>query len=154
MYEKTKINMIILDERLKKDEFKMGYAKPGDAGIDVRACVERPTRVNAMTSVLIPLGFKVHIGRDDIVAVLLPRSGMGHKNGIVLGNLVGVIDSEYQGQVFASCWNRNEYQDWIIEPMDKIAQMVFLPVIQAEFNLVDSFEESERGEGGFGSTGK
>lgn len=129
------------------------YATDGSAGIDVRACIENPLEINPGETHLIPTGFAVHINNPGYAAILLPRSGLGHKHGIVLGNLTGLIDSDYQGQVFVSCWNRGQMA-YTIQPGERIAQMVFIPVMRPEFIVVDEFGESERGQGGFGSTGK
>lgn len=147
------IQVKILDKRLG-DEFPLpDYATPGSAGIDLRACVEVAMELNPGETQLIPTGMAIYIGDPGIAATILPRSGLGHKHGIVLGNLVGLIDSDYQGQLFVSCWNRGS-EPFTINPGERIAQMVFVPVIQAQFEVVDEFEESHRGEGGFGSTGK
>lgn len=147
------IQVKILDKRLG-DEFPLpDYATPGSAGIDLRACVEVAMELNPGETQLIPTGMAIYIGDPGIAATILPRSGLGHKHGIVLGNLVGLIDSDYQGQLFVSCWNRGR-EPFTINPGERIAQMVFVPVIQAQFEVVDEFEESHRGEGGFGSTGK
>jgi dUTP pyrophosphatase len=121
--------------------------------MDLRACVDGPVTVSPGKTVLIPTGFAMHMQDTGVAAVLLPRSGLGHKHGIVLGNLVGLIDSDYQGQVFVSCWNRSN-SEFLIEPGDRIAQMVFVPVIAAHWELVDDFEASDRGPGGFGHTGQ
>ena len=120
--------------------------------MDLYACVDQPVNLQPGQTELIPTGIAIHISDPAIAAVLLPRSGMGHKHGIVLGNLVGLIDSDYQGQVFVSCWNRSS-TEFTISPGDRIAQMMFIPVVQAEFNVVEDFETSDRAEGGFGSTG-
>lgn len=147
------VQVKILDSRLG-DEFPIpDYATPGSAGIDLRACVESATELKPGETQLIPTGMAIYIGDPGIAATILPRSGLGHKHGIVLGNLVGLIDSDYQGQLFVSCWNRGT-ETFIINPGERIAQLVFVPVIQAQFELVEEFEESHRGEGGFGSTGK
>jgi len=147
------IQVKILDKRLG-DEFPIpDYATPGSAGIDLRACVEAATELKPGETQLIPTGMAIYIGDPGIAATILPRSGLGHKHGIVLGNLVGLIDSDYQGQLFVSCWNRGS-EPFTINPGERIAQMVFVPVIQAQFEVVEEFEESHRGEGGFGSTGK
>jgi len=127
------------------------YATSGSAGLDLMAQISEPYTLNGGGTFLIPTGIAVYIGDTDMAAILLPRSGLGHKQGIVLGNLVGLIDSDYQGQVFVSCWNRSD-KVFVIEPRAKIAQMVFVPVIQPLFILVDEFSPSHRGEGGFGST--
>jgi len=129
------------------------YQTTGSAGIDLLACVEEPLTIEPGQTELIPSGIAVYIRDPSLAAVLLPRSGLGHKKGLVLGNLVGLIDSDYQGQVFISCWNRGK-ESCLIEPGMRLAQMVFLPVEQVSFNLVNSFDESDRGEGGFGHTGE
>lgn len=147
------IQVKILDKRLG-DEFPIpDYATPGSAGIDLRACVESAMDLKPGETQLIPTGMAIYIGDPGIAATILPRSGLGHKHGIVLGNLVGLIDSDYQGQLFVSCWNRGT-ESFTVNPGERIAQMVFVPVIQAQFEVVEEFEESHRGEGGFGSTGK
>ena len=129
------------------------YATAGSAGLDLRACVEAPVVLEPGDSTLIPTGLAIHLGDPGLAAVIIPRSGLGHKHGIVLGNLVGLIDSDYQGQVFVSCWNRGK-QAFVVNPLERIAQLVVVPVVQVELNIVESFEESARGAGGFGSTGK
>jgi len=129
------------------------YGTPGAAGLDLRACLERPLTLNPGDSQLVPSGIAIHIGDAGFAALVLPRSGLGAKHGIVLGNLVGLIDSDYQGQVFVSVWNRGQ-ASFTIQPMDRIAQLVVVPVQQVEFNLVEEFAASDRGAGGFGSTGK
>ena len=147
------IDLKILDERIG-DTFEMpDYQTKGSAGIDLLACLEDTLTIQPGDTELIPSGIAVYIRDPSLAAVLLPRSGLGHKKGLVLGNLVGLIDSDYQGQVFISCWNRGK-EDCVIEPGMRLAQMVFLPIEQVSFNLVDSFDESERGEGGFGHTGE
>ena len=146
-----KIDLKILDERLR--EHLPHYATPGSAGMDLRACIDRVMTLQPGESDLIPTGIAIHIGSPDIAAIILPRSGLGHKHGIVLGNLVGLIDSDYQGQLFVSCWNRSKHS-FILNPFERIAQLVIVPVVQVEFNVVKDFTESERGDGGFGSTGK
>ena len=125
------------------------YQTPGSAGIDLLACLDEPLTLNPGKTELIPSGMAIYIRDTNLAAVLLPRSGLGHKKGLVLGNLVGLIDSDYQGQVFISCWNRGQ-NSCVIEPGMRLAQMVFLPIEQVKFNIVDSFDESDRGEGGFG----
>jgi len=129
------------------------YATDGSAGMDLRACLDGPLRLAPGASELIPTGLAIHIGDPGLAAVLLPRSGLGHKHGIVLGNLVGLIDSDYQGQLYVSCWNRGR-DSFTVQPGDRIAQMVFVPVVKAGFELVDDFAESLRGAGGFGHTGR
>jgi dUTP pyrophosphatase len=129
------------------------YATPGSAGLDLLACLDAPLVLEPGHSALIPTGLSIHIGDPGLAAMLLPRSGLGHKHGIVLGNLVGLIDSDYQGPLMVSCWNRG-LAAFTVQPMERIAQMVIVPVVQASFRLVDEFDASHRGEGGFGSTGK
>ncbi len=146
------IELKILDPRLGKDFPLPDYATIGSAGIDLRACLDQPLVLKPGETELIPTGMAMHIADQSLAAVILPRSGLGHKHGIVLGNLVGLIDSDYQGQVFVSCWNRGS-SEFCIEPGERIAQMVFVPVVQATFRIVDNFDESDRGQGGFGHTG-
>lgn len=148
-----KIQLKILDTRLGNDIPMPHYATDGSAGIDLRACIESEITLQPGETTLIPTGIAIHINDQQLAAVLLPRSGLGHKHGIVLGNLVGLIDSDYQGQVFVSCWNRGQ-QAFTINIAERIAQMVFIPVVQAEFELVSEFTETERGAGGFGHTGR
>ncbi len=148
-----KVQLKILDSRLGQEIPLPDYATPGSAGLDLRACLETETVINPGETLLIPTGMAIHINDPDLAAMLLPRSGLGHKHGIVLGNLVGLIDSDYQGQIFVSCWNRGQ-QPFTIAPGERIAQMIFVPVIQAEFELVQEFDPSHRGEGGFGHTGR
>ncbi|HHJ39922.1 MAG: deoxyuridine 5'-triphosphate nucleotidohydrolase [Methylothermaceae bacteria B42] len=150
---KHKIQLKILDKRLGDSIPLPGYATPGSAGLDLRACLESPLILVPGETALIPTGLAIHIGDPSLAAVLLPRSGLGHKHGIVLGNLVGLIDSDYQGEVMVSCWNRGG-ESFTIQVGERIAQMVFVPVVQADFQVVDAFSESERGEGGFGHTGR
>ncbi len=147
------VQVKILDQRINGEFGLPHYATEGSAGLDLRACIETPLTLSAGETQLIPSGIAIHINDASLAAVLLPRSGMGHKHGIVLGNLVGLIDSDYQGQVYISCWNRGNGA-FTIEPGDRIAQMVFVPVVQASFELVDDFGNSKRAEGGFGHTGK
>lgn len=142
---------MILDPRIK-DQLPT-YATPGSAGLDLRACIDHPIELKPGQTELIPTGMAIHIANNAYAAVILPRSGLGHKHGIVLGNLVGLIDSDYQGQLFVSCWNRGQ-ATFTINPMERIAQLVIVPVQRVNFNIVESFSESERGNGGFGSTGK
>ena len=147
------IDLKVLDKRIG-DTFEMpDYQTPGSAGIDLLACLDETITIQPGDTELIPSGIAVYIRDPSLAAVLLPRSGLGHKKGLVLGNLVGLIDSDYQGQIFVSCWNRGK-ENCVIEPGMRLAQMVFLPIEQVNFNLVDSFEESDRGEGGFGHTGE
>ncbi len=147
------IDLKVLDKRIG-DTFDMpDYQTSGSAGIDLLACLDEPLTIQPGDTELIPSGIAVYIRDPSLAAVLLPRSGLGHKKGLVLGNLVGLIDSDYQGQVFISCWNRGK-ENCLIEPGMRLAQMVFLPIQQVNFNLVESFDESDRGEGGFGHTGE
>ncbi|AEG01695.1 dUTP diphosphatase [Methylomonas methanica] len=148
-----KIQLKILDPRLGRDIALPSYATHGSAGLDLRACLERATTLQPGESILIPTGMAIHIQDPHLAAVLLPRSGLGHKHGIVLGNLVGLIDSDYQGQIFVSCWNRGNAA-FTIEIGERIAQMVFVPVVQAEFECVTEFDQSQRGSGGFGHSGR
>jgi len=146
-----KLDVKILDPRIR--EAMPAYGSSGAAGLDLRACIDAPLTLQPGDSQLVPSGIAIHIGDADYAALVLPRSGLGAKNGIVLGNLVGLIDSDYQGQVFVSVWNRGK-NSFTIHPMDRIAQMIIVPVRQVEWNVVDDFESSSRGAGGFGSTGK
>ena len=148
-----KIQLKILDQRLGKEFPLPHYATDGSAGMDMRACVEAPLELLPGDTRLIPTGMAIHVADPGLAALLLPRSGLGHKHGIVLGNLVGLIDSDYQGQVFVSCWNRGR-ETFVIEPGERIAQMVIVPVVHADFEIVDDFVSSERGAGGFGHTGR
>ena len=145
------IDIKILDPRMK-DQLP-AYATPGSAGLDLRACIDAPIVIEAGATVLIPTGLAIHLADPGYAAVILPRSGMGHKNGIVLGNLVGLIDSDYQGQLMVSTWNRGQ-NSFTLNPMERLAQLIVVPVLQVRFNVVDEFGASERGAGGFGSTGK
>jgi dUTP pyrophosphatase len=147
----TRIDVKILDSRMA--EQMPAYATPGSAGLDLRACLEAPLVLEPGQSQLIPTGLSIHIGDPGLAAMILPRSGLGHKHGIVLGNLVGLIDSDYQGPLMVSCWNRSSTA-FTVQPMERIAQLVIVPVVQASFQVVTEFGASERGEGGFGSTGK
>jgi dUTP pyrophosphatase len=147
------IQLKILDARLGKDIPLPEYATSGSAGLDLRACVNQDTELKPGGTLLIPTGLAIHINDHHLAAVILPRSGLGHKHGIVLGNLVGLIDSDYQGQVFVSCWNRGE-TSFTIHVGERIAQMVFVPVLQVNFEKVEEFNESSRGTGGFGHTGQ
>jgi len=147
----TRIDIKLLDERLRAAP--PAYATPGSAGLDLRACIEAPLTLAPGSAELIPTGLAIHLADPTLAAVILPRSGLGHKHGIVLGNLVGLIDSDYQGQVMVSCWNRGG-QAFMLQPMERIAQLVIVPVLQVRFNVVDDFVESRRGALGFGSTGQ
>jgi len=148
-----KIQLKILDPRLGNEFPLPHYATAGSAGMDLRACVEAPLEIAPGETHLIPSGIAIHIEAAGLAAMLLPRSGLGHKHGIVLGNLVGLIDSDYQGQVFVSCWNRGS-TGFVVEPGERIAQMVIVPVVHADFEIVDDFAASDRGAGGFGHTGR
>ena len=145
------IDYKILNPLIK--EHLPSYGSAGSAGLDLRACIEKELVINPGETKLIPSGISIYIKNPGYAALILPRSGLGHKHGIVLGNLVGLIDSDYQGELLISCWNRGD-KEFIINPLERIAQLVLVPVYQASFNLVNDFESSERGEGGFGSTGK
>lgn len=150
---KRKIDIKILDTRLG-DEFPLPtYATAGSAGIDLRAMFDKSTVIKPGETILTPTGLSMFIADPNLAALVLPRSGLGSKNGIVLGNLVGLIDSDYQGQLFVPLWNRSN-TEFVVEPGDRIAQLIIVPVVQAEFNIVDKFDESSRGEGGFGHSGK
>lgn len=146
----TVIDVKVLDARMA--EHLPAYATAGSAGLDLRACIDAPVVLEPGQAALIPTGLALHIGDPRLAAMLLPRSGLGHKHGIVLGNLVGLVDSDYQGPLMVSCWNRGAAV-YRVQPMERIAQMVIVPVVQARFRRVESFEESPRGAGGFGSTG-
>jgi dUTP pyrophosphatase len=146
-----KLDVKILDQRIRDN--LPAYATHGSAGLDLRACLDEPLTLRPGESALIPSGLAIHLADPGLAAILIPRSGLGHKHGIVLGNLVGLIDSDYQGQVFVSCWNRGR-EPFVVNPLERIAQLVVVPVVQVALNVVDSFEESTRGAGGFGSTGK
>lgn len=148
-----RIQLRLLDERLGRDYPLPDYATQGSAGFDLRACVHEPLLVEPGQTKLIPTGIAIHINDPGLAAIILPRSGLGHKHGIVLGNLVGLIDSDYQGQVLVSCWNRG-YQPFTIDPGLRLAQMVIVPIVQVEFDVVRDFDASTRGEGGFGHTGQ
>jgi len=148
-----KIQLKILDQRLGSEFPLPHYATDGSAGMDMRACLDAPLQLAPGDTHLIPTGLAIHVADTGLAAVLLPRSGLGHKHGIVLGNLVGLIDSDYQGQVFVSCWNRGG-APFTIEPGERIAQMVIVPVVHADFEIVEDFVTSERGAGGFGHSGR
>jgi dUTP pyrophosphatase len=147
----TTVDIKVLDARMA--DYLPAYATPGSAGLDLRACLDQAVVLEPGQAQLIPTGLSMHLGDPGLAAMILPRSGLGHKHGIVLGNLVGLIDSDYQGPLMVSCWNRGT-APFTIEPMERIAQMVIVPVVQASFRRVESFEASVRGEGGFGSTGR
>ena len=148
----NEVDVKILDPRMGKEFPLPEYATHGSAGMDLRAILDEDKELLPGETLLIPTGIALHIENNNMAAVILPRSGLGHKHGIVLGNLVGLIDSDYQGQLFVSCWNRGNTA-FVIKPGERIAQLVFIPVVQANFNIVESFEQSQRGEGGFGHTG-
>ncbi len=145
------VDLKILDPRMK--DFLPAYATGGSAGLDLRACTDAPLTIEPGQTVLVPTGLAIHIADPGYAAMILPRSGLGHKNGIVLGNLVGLIDSDYQGQLMVSTWNRGQ-SAFTLQPMDRLAQLVVVPVVQVGFNVVEEFASSDRGAGGFGSTGK
>jgi dUTP pyrophosphatase len=147
----TTIDLKVLDARIA--EHLPAYATAGSAGLDLRACIDAPLTVEPGQAVLIPTGIAVHLGDPGLAAMVLPRSGLGHRHGLVLGNLVGLIDSDYQGPLMVSCWNRG-VQAYTVQVLERIAQMVIVPVVQAQFRRVDDFDASQRGAGGFGSTGK
>ncbi|HEY3432928.1 MAG TPA: dUTP diphosphatase [Rhodocyclaceae bacterium] len=144
------IDIKILDERIR--EMPPAYATPGSAGLDLRACLDIPLIIHPGETHLIPAGIAVHLADPGLAAMILPRSGLGHKHGIVLGNLVGLIDSDYQGEIFISVWNRSK-NSFTVNPLDRLAQLVVVPVVQVKFNVVNEFDQSNRGAGGFGSTG-
>ena len=145
------VDLKILDPRIA-DQLP-AYATPGSAGLDLRACLDAAITLKPGETQLIPTGLAIHLADAGYAAVILPRSGLGHKHGIVLGNLVGLIDSDYQGQLMVSLWNRGQ-TEFVVQPFERMAQLVIVPVVQAEFRVVDDFSESDRGDGGFGSTGK
>jgi dUTP pyrophosphatase len=145
------IDLKILDPRMK--DLLPSYGTPGSAGLDLRACLDETVTIQPGETVLIPTGLAIHLADPGYAAMILPRSGLGHKNGIVLGNLVGLIDSDYQGQLMVSTWNRG-HSAFTLNPMDRLAQLIIVPVVQVGFNIVEEFGDSERGDGGFGSTGK
>ena len=146
----TTIDVKLLDARMA--DALPAYATPGSAGLDLRACLDEPLLIEPGQTTLIPTGLAIHIADPGLAAMILPRSGLGHKHGIVLGNLVGLIDSDYQGPLMVSCWNRGQVA-YTVQPMERIAQLIIVPVVQASFRCVDAFEASDRGAGGFGSTG-
>lgn len=148
-----KLQVKILDARIGKEFPLPEYATPGSAGLDLRACLDQALTLEPGQTELIPTGLSIHIEDPNLCAMILPRSGLGHRHGIVLGNLVGLIDSDYQGQLFVSCWNRG-HTTFDINPGERIAQLVLVPVVQAEFEVVDEFSDSHRGDGGFGSSGR
>lgn len=146
-----RIDVRLLDPRLKDNP--PHYATAGSAGLDLRACIETPVRIHPGETMLVPTGMAIHLADPGLAAMILPRSGLGHKHGIVLGNLVGLIDSDYQGEIMVSTWNRG-HEAFTLNPLDRLAQLVVVPVLQVAFNVVDEFDQSARGAGGFGSTGK
>lgn len=148
-----KIALKLLDVRLKDSQFAPQYATPGAAGVDLRACIDRAMKIHPGETLLVPTGIAIHLTDPSLAAIILPRSGLGHKHGIVLGNLVGLIDSDYQGEIFVSTWNRS-HETFTMNPLDRLAQLVVVPVVQVAFDVVEEFPASERGAGGFGSTGK
>lgn len=148
-----KVALKIIDPRLQSEYALPQYATAGAAGVDLRACLDTPLTLAPGDTHLIPTGIAIHIADPSLAAIILPRSGLGHKHGIVLGNLVGLIDSDYQGQLLVSCWNRGK-ESFNIQPGERIAQLVFVPVVRAEFDVVEDFEASHRGAGGFGHTGR
>ena len=145
------IELRVLDERIRP--FLPAYATPGSAGMDLRACIDAPIELQPGRTELVPTGVAIHIGDPGLAALILPRSGLGHKHGIVLGNLVGLIDSDYQGQLMVSCWNRGS-ESFELKPMDRLAQLIFVPVVKPRLAVVEAFDVSERSVGGFGSTGR
>ena len=149
--KKRRLDVKVLDERIRSQ--LPAYATEGSAGLDLRAAIDAPITLKPGDSTLVPSGLAIHLDDPGLAAVIIPRSGLGHKHGIVLGNLVGLIDSDYQGQVFVSCWNRGK-EPFELKPLERLAQLVVVPVVQVELNVVEDFEESRRGAGGFGSTGK
>jgi dUTP pyrophosphatase len=146
-----RVELKVLDERVRP--FLPSYATLGSAGMDLRACIDAPISLEPGRTELIPTGVAIHIGDPTVAALILPRSGLGHKHGIVLGNLVGLIDSDYQGQLMVSCWNRGS-EAFELKPMERLAQLIFVPVIRSQFEVVETFDASERSAGGFGSTGR
>ena len=149
------VDVKVLDARLKDaaGDYAPHYATPGSAGIDLRACIDVAMKIHPDETILVPTGLAIHLADPGLAAMILPRSGLGHKHGIVLGNLVGLIDSDYQGELFVSTWNRS-HETFTLNPLDRLAQLVVVPVVQVTFNMVNEFAGSERGSGGFGSTGK
>ncbi|MDI1352940.1 MAG: dUTP diphosphatase [bacterium] len=147
------IQLKILDKRIGDTIPLPTYATAGSAGLDLRVCINEPIHIAPQETILLPTGLSIYIADPQIAAVILPRSGLGHKNGIVLGNLVGLIDSDYQGELKISCWNRSQ-EAFLINPGERIAQLIFVPIIHASFEVVDDFIETDRGEGGFGSSGR
>ena len=153
MPQLPQLEVKIMDSRLGGEWSLPAYATPGSAGMDLRACIATPLQLEPGQTELLPTGMAIHVGDPGLCAMLLPRSGLGHKHGVVLGNLVGLIDSDYQGQLMVSCWNRGN-TSFTVEPGERIAQMVVVPVVQAQLKIVDEFDVSERGAGGFGHSGR
>lgn len=147
------IQLKVLDPRVGKTFPLPSYATPGSAGLDLRVCIDAPIQIAPQETVLLPTGLSIYIADPKLAAIILPRSGLGHKHGIVLGNLVGLIDSDYQGELKVSCWNRGQ-DHFTVEPGERIAQLMFVPVVQAAWSVVEEFDLSQRGEGGFGSSGR
>jgi len=147
------IQIKILDARLNNNIAMPSYATPGSAGIDLRVCIHEPMQIAPQQTVLLPTGLAIYIEDPQLAAIILPRSGLGHKHGVVLGNLVGLIDSDYQGELKISCWNRSS-DHFTINPGDRMAQLVFVPIVQVAFSVVDTFVETSRGQSGFGSSGR
>lgn len=152
--ELTSIQLKILDDRIGSTFPLPSYATDASAGLDLRACIDGPLIVHCGETVLIPTGLAIYIGDPTLAAVILPRSGLGHKHGLVLGNLVGLIDADYQGPLMVSCWNRSQQSAYTIQPGDRIAQLIFLPIVRTQFSVVDEFKSTARGSGGFGHSGK
>lgn len=150
---KQPIQIKILDQRITQSIPLPSYATPGSAGLDLRVCIDAPMQIEPNQTVLLPTGLSIYIATPDLAAIILPRSGLGHKHGIVLGNLIGLIDSDYQGELKISCWNRGQ-DHFTVEPGERIAQLVFVPVVQAQWSVVEEFEVSSRADGGFGSSGR
>ena len=147
----TSIDLKVLDERIR--QHLPAYATGGSAGMDLRACIDQDLVIAGGDARLISTGVSIHVGDPSLAAIIVPRSGLGHKHGIVLGNLVGLIDSDYQGPLMVSCWNRSR-EPYVVHPLDRIAQLVIIPIVQAQFRVTEQFADSDRGGGGFGSTGK
>ncbi len=153
MSVRKRLQVRVLDERLGRDHPLPAYATEGSAGLDLRACLDAPLVLEPGATELIPTGLSIYIGDPGLAAMILPRSGLGHRHGVVLGNLVGLIDSDYQGQLMVSTWNRGQTR-YTVAPFERIAQLIIVPVVQVSLDVVDAFEESDRGDGGFGSSGR
>ena len=153
MSVRKRLEVRVLDERLGRDHPLPAYATEGSAGLDLRACLDAPLVLEPGATELIPTGLSIYIGDPGLAAMILPRSGLGHRHGVVLGNLVGLIDSDYQGQLMVSTWNRGQTR-YTVAPFERIAQLIIVPVVQVSLDVVDAFEESDRGDGGFGSSGR